>query len=189
MELTEKLNTFYASAIEVANKQSSDSMGEFTASMEKLQEEYRKNKKKEMESRYHIEEGKLKRDANRRVSEAITDQKRRLNLHQQEKKEALFGLVESMLKEFLKTEAYDRYLISKIRMAKEFARQEEVRIYLDPADAGKKTYLEQETGCALSISEIHFGGGIRAVVRSKNVLIDESFQTKLNQEREGYTFE
>lgn len=188
MEITEKLNIFYTSAIDVANKQSSDDMREFTASMEKLQEEYKKNKKEEIDSRFHIEEGKLKRDVNRRVSEAVTEQKRKLNLHQQEKKEALFQVVETMLKDYKNTEEYDKYLISKIRMAREFARKEEVTIYLNPTDEDKLAYLEQETGCRLSISEIDFGGGIRAVVRSKNVLIDESFQTKLEQERNAYTF-
>lgn len=188
MEITEKLNLFYMSAIEVANKQSSEEMREFTTSMEKLQAEFKKNKTEEMESRYHIEEEKLKRDVNRRISEAATEQKRKLNLHQQEKKEALFEVVESMLKKYRETAEYEAYLIAKIRMAKKFARQEEIIIYVDPADAPLKERLEHETGCTLTISREAFGGGIRAVVRSKNVLIDESFQTRLNQERDAYTF-
>ena len=188
MELSKKLNIFYTSAIEVANKQSRDVMQEFAISMERLKEEFQKNKKLEMDSRFRVEEGKLKREMNRRVSVAVTDQKRRLNLHQQEKKEALFAVVEWKLQEFQKTAEYDQYLISKIRMAHNFAREESVVIYLNPTDANKKVYLEQETGCELTVSERNFGGGIRAVVRSKNVLIDESFQTKLKQEREAYAF-
>ncbi len=188
MEITEKLNIFYLSAIEAADRQSSDDLEEFKNSMEKIQQEYRQNKKMEIASRYQIEEGKLKRDINHRISEAVTEQKRQLNIHQQEKKKALFAVVEGMLKEYQKTEGYQRYLAEKIRMASRFARGQEIVIYLNPTDADKKEPLERETGCALTVSNIDFGGGIRAVVRSKNVLIDESFLTKLNQEREAYTF-
>lgn len=188
MEITEKLNIFYSSAIDVANKQSSNIMREFTQSMNKLQEEFKENKKEEIESRYEIELSKMKRDVNRHVSEEIMEQKRQLNLYQQAKKQALFETVEAMLQEYQRTPEYDKYLIAKIRMAKEFARQEEIEIYLNPSDAEKKGYLEQETGCSLAISQENFIGGIRAVVREKNILIDESFQTKLNQEKDAYTF-
>lgn len=188
MEITEKLNIFYESAIEVANKQSGDTMREFSETMEKLRAEYKKSKKEEIDSRYHVEMVKLKRDMNCQVSNAIMEQKRQLNLRQQEKKQALFQVVEEKLKDYQKTDSYQEYLISKIRMAKEFARQEEIIIYLNPSDAGQKEYLEEKTGCQLTISEKDFGGGIRAVIRSKNVLIDESFRTKLSRERDGYTF-
>lgn len=188
MELMKKLNIFYSSAIEVANKQSNDEMREFKASMELLQEEFKENKKKEMETRCQIEEKMMLRDRNRRVSETVIEQKRKLNLRQQEKKEALFQAVEKKLWDYLKTGEYEEYLVSKICMAKEFARQEEIIIYLNSADGEKKERLEQRTGCALTISNVDFGGGIRAVIRSQNVLIDESFQTKLNQERDAYTF-
>lgn len=188
MELTRKLNMFYTSAIEVANQQSHTDMEEFTASMEKLMEEFKNQKTEELDSRYRIEEEKLKREENRKISEEATEQKRRLNLHQQEKKQALFARVKEKLSAFRKTKDYDAWLVSKIRMAKKFARREEITIYINSDDAGKKEWLEQETGCALSISEIEFGGGIRAVVRSKNVLIDESLETRLRQEWDAYTF-
>lgn len=188
MKIREKMNIFYSSALEAANRQSNDEMHKFSISMEMLLDEFRKNKKEEMDLRYGVEAGKLKRDSNRKISEALTEQKRKLNQHQTEKKEALFQVVSSMLENYRQTGSYDAYLIAKIRMAKEFAGPEEIVIYIDPLDQGRKEYLEAESGCALAVSEREFGGGIRAVVRSKNVLIDESFQTKLNQEQEAYTF-
>lgn len=188
MENKEKLNIFYTSALEAANKTSSEDMRQFSASMEKRMEEFRKQKKEELTSRYQTEAEKLKRDLNRQVSESVTELKRRLNGRQQEKKEALFDMVSLRLKAYRKTEEYNDYLTAKIRMAKEFARQEAVVIYIDPTDQDRKEFLEQACGCSLTVSQQEFGGGIRAVVRSKNVLIDESFQTKLNQEREAYTF-
>ncbi len=188
MENREKLNIFYTSALEAANKRSSEDMRKFGALMEQRMEEFRKQKKEELTSRYKTEAEKLKRDLNRQVSESTTELKRRLNERQQEKKEALFDMVSSKLEAYRKTEGYNDYLIAKIQMAKEFARQEEVVIYMDPTDQDRKEFLEGACGCSLMVSQQEFGGGIRAVVRSKNVLIDESFQTKLNQEREAYTF-
>ena len=188
MELTEKLNSFYTSAIEVANKRSSDEIEEFQASMDQQLLEYKKRKQAEAELRCHVEEEKQKREMNRLVSEAAIRQKRRLNQVQQAKKEALFRRVAEKLAEFQKTKDYDDYLRFKIRIAMEFARGEELIVYLNPTDAGKKETLEQETGCALTVSCEDFGGGIRAVVHARNVLIDESFRTKLQKERESYTF-
>ena len=188
MELTKKLNMFYASAIEVANKQSSEDLKEFTLSMDKMMEEFRKNKIDELESRYRVEEEKLKREENRQISQAVTELKRSLSLHQQEKKKALFAAVKEKLAHFRESEDYEAYLVAKIRMAEKFARQEALILYLDPADAAKKERLEQETGCELTVCETSFGGGIRAEVHSKNVLIDESLETKLRQEWDAYAF-
>lgn len=188
MENTEKLNIFYASAIEVANEQSREEMREYTISMKKLQEEFKQNKKEEIESRFQIEKGKLMREENRKVSNARTDLRRKLSLHQQEKKERLFAQVEKRLEEFRETEDYNKWMVSKIRMAKGFARREKLVVYISPSDVGRQAFLEKETGCKLTVDEKEFGGGIRAEVPSKNVLIDESFQTKLTQEWDDYTF-
>ena len=42
--------------------------------------------------------------------------------------------------------------------------------------------LEAAAGVSLTVSAIDFGGGIRAVIRARNILIDESFVTQLEQE-------
>ena len=55
-------------------------------------------------------------------------------------------------------------------------------IYINPSDADKKEALEAAAGVSLTVSAIDFGGGIRAVIRARNILIDESFVTKLEQE-------
>lgn len=188
MKTREKLNLFYEAALNAANERSSQDMREFSVSMEQMVAEFRKQKREEMEARYQTEAGNLLREKNRRVSEAQTEQKRLLNGYQQEKKAVLFAAVEAKLAEYRKTPGYQGYLAEKIRMAREFARQEPVEIYLDAEDASKKEALERECGCGLLVGEKSFGGGIRAKVPSKNILIDESFETKLNQERDAYSF-
>ncbi len=188
MKTREKLNLFYEAALNAANERSSQDMREFSASMEQMVQEFRKQKREEMEARYQTEAGTLLREKNRRVSEAQTEQKRRLNGYQQEKKALLFAAVEAKLAGYRGTPEYQDYLAGKIRMARAFARQEAVEIYLDTEDAFRREALERECGCGLLVSETSFGGGIRAKVPSKNILIDESFETKLNQERDAYSF-
>ena len=40
----------------------------------------------------------------------------------------------------------------------------------------------------LTISAMPFLGGVRAVIPEKNILIDNSFETLLNEERENFIF-
>lgn len=188
MENTEKLNNFSRWALEAANKRSSQDMRKFTEELERQTEEFREQTRKELTECYHMEAEKRRRELNRQISQALIHQKRRLYEHQQQKKAELFALVEKKLLAYRKTDAYDSYLVSKIRMALEFAGEEEIEIYIDPGDQKKKRYLEQTCRCRILVCAEEFGGGIKAVVPSKNILIDESFGTKLNQEREAYTF-
>ena len=188
MKITEKLNNFYASAIEVANKESDDTIREFTESMNRNLEEFRRQKEEETEITFGVEAEKLKRDVNRRISEATMEKKQSLNRLQQKKKEELFRKVYEMLMEYRNTTDYENYLMKSIKKAEKFAKEEAMVIYLDPADASKKEKLERETGYGLTVSKTNFGGGIRAIIRTRNIVIDETFETKLRQEWDTYSF-
>ena len=51
-----------------------------------------------------------------------------------------------------------------------------------------KASLEQKLSVTLTISAMPFLGGVRAVIPEKNILIDNSFETLLNEERENFIF-
>ena len=59
-----------------------------------------------------------------------------------------------------------------------------------PADTDepKKQELEAATGASLTVSEYSFNGGIRAVIPGRKILIDNSFQAKLEKARREFTF-
>ena len=61
-------------------------------------------------------------------------------------------------------------------------------IYLNPSDEEKRSSLEDATGIHLTISAEDFTGGIRAVIRSRNILIDHSFKTALRNEYDKFLF-
>lgn len=188
MQIKEKLEVFRQSTIEVAEQESLSMIEEYQENCRAELEKFRKNKQLEVENLFQMEEAGIRKKLNRTVSEEVTKHKQILEECQQEKRQKLFEEVERQLEAYQDTPEYDQYLIEKIKMAKKFARGEEIIIYINPKDAEKKAFLEAQTQTVLTLSEIDFGGGIRAVIRSKNVLIDESFLTKTEQERNGYTF-
>ena len=93
-----------------------------------------------------------------------------------------------MLTNFTSTHEYNDMLIRQIREAKEFAKEDEIIIYIDPSDTSRLAGLEMATGVGLTISQYSFLGGTRAVIPSKNILIDNSFQTKLAEAKEAFTW-
>lgn len=188
MQIKEKLEVFRQSALEVAQQESQQELKEYEENCRQEMERFHKNKQQEIEQVFQIEETKIRREINRKVSEEATRQKRILANFQKEKRQKLFEVVEQELAGFQKTQEYESHLAAMIRKAAEFARGEEIIIYINPTDAEKKERLESSTGVSLTVSNVDFGGGIRAVIRSKNILIDESFATRLEQEKNSYTF-
>ena len=65
---------------------------------------------------------------------------------------------------------------------------DKLTLYLDPSDEAHKASLEQKLSVTLTISAMPFLGGVRAVIPEKNILIDNSFETLLNEERENFIF-
>ena len=77
-----------------------------------------------------------------------------------------------------------------MKQAVEFAGNDQMIIYLDPVDEDKLNRLALHNGNAeLRISEYSFTGGTRAVIPARHILIDNSFQTKLEEAREKFHFD
>ena len=51
-----------------------------------------------------------------------------------------------------------------------------------------KDYLEEHTGMELTVSKEDFKGGIRAVLRGRNILIDHAFKGALESEYQKFLF-
>ena len=70
----------------------------------------------------------------------------------------------------------------------EFCRNDELTIYINPTDEKKRSDLEDATRVHLTISTEDFRGGVRAVIRSRNILIDNSFSTQLKEQYDNLIF-
>ena len=128
------------------------------------------------------------RQKNQAMAKAQLDLKREQGKVQQELKDKLFAEAEELVREFMKTADYDAFLVKCIRSALDFAAGEEMTLYINPSDADKKERLERETGTALTVSAEDFTGGMRAVLRGRNILIDHSFKAALANEYDKFVF-
>ena len=154
--------------------------------------EHKEVKNRQAESELKAESDKLKRDFNKEISKEQLLIKRQLSAVTSELRERLFAEVEQKLLEFKKTPAYRDMLFRQVKEALDFAAGDEMTVYLDPSDTHLADAITEEiniTGFAPVISKESFQGGMRAVIRSKNILIDNSFTTLMNDEKEKFTLE
>lgn len=186
MQIKEKLKVFRQSTIEVARQESHLQLEEYEKQCKEELEEFREKKQQELENTFQLKEVRLKREVNRKISAESMRQRQVLKTCQKEKEQSIFEMVEQNLLVFRQTEEYENYLVAQIKKAIDFAKKEEVVIYINPTDKEKKQMLEEKTGVTLTVSDVDFGGGIRAVIPTKNILMDESFRTKLEQEKNSY---
>ena len=94
-----------------------------------------------------------------------------------------------MIAAFRKTPEYVEVLKNQIQKARtEVSDTEDMTIYIDPEDSAYLEQLSAETDTRLTVSSYSFMGGTRAVIPSKNILIDESFQSKLEEVRDHFNF-
>ena len=116
--------------------------------------------------------------------------RRTLGMKQEELKDKLFVELRDMLANYLETQDYQKLLERQVKQAVEVAGNDQMIIYLDPVDEDKLNRLALHNGNAeLRISEYSFTGGTRAVIPARHILIDNSFQTKLEEAREKFHFD
>jgi len=188
MTLDEKLEQFYNATIESATTQNIEIVEEYKQNLDKLFEEYKKDALKKSEQTFRLESENLIREKNRTLSSEAINIKRKLNEKNIELTDILFDDVMNRLTNFMKTKEYEELLVKFILDAKEFAREDELTIYINPTDIGLKHTLEDKTQVPLTISQYDFIGGTRAVIHAKNILIDHSFSSKIAAQKEHYTF-
>ena len=125
---------------------------------------------------------------NQAAAKSQLEIKRRQGKVQQELKDKIFEEAESLVDDYMKTQAYQDFLVRCIRHAADFAGSDPVIIYINPTDADRKEALERAAGAELTVSAEDFRGGVRAVIRSRNILIDNSFKTQLRNEYDKFMF-
>lgn len=188
MTTEEKLKHFLDVTVENANAKSVETIEEYKQGLKKVFESHREDALRKQELQIKLSEENLRKEKNSEVSKQQIEIKKELGKKQEELKSLLFHEVENKLEEYMSTKEYRKYLIDHIIEAKKFAQDEEIQIYIDPADEEALESLEKATGTQISVSEYSFHGGIRAVIRSKNILIDQSFETRLNEAKDGFSF-
>lgn len=189
MTTEEKLKHFEEAALEEARQKSAKAVEEHRQVLEKLKQDHIDEKNRQAAIQIKTETDKLKRANNMAVSKEEIEIKRQISKKHDELKEKLFVEVRQKLDDFMTTPAYQKLLVREIQKILEVAGEDEVTIYIDPADESMLTSLHVATNTVLTLSQYSFGGGIRAVLPSRHILIDNSFSTKLEEMKQDFRFD
>ena len=189
MTTEEKLQHFYKVSIESAKEEAAKAISQYRDSLEEELEKHKKAKKAASESQFKIESENAAREVNKALSSEHLHIKRRLSKKHQELEEKLFAEVEEMLRAFLSSPQYADWLEDKVKRALDAAQEDPLEIYLSPGDKDLAEEIEKRTGIRPQISQNSFLGGIRAVIPEKNILIDYTFNTLLEAEKENFNFD
>ena len=185
MTLEEKIAHIQSVSMEEARAEGNEIITAYKTALEKVFEDHKKEAVRQSQTRVRAESTNARQQKNQAMAKAQLDLKRQQG---KELKNKLFAEVADLVRDFMKTPDYDAFLVKCIESALEFASGEEMTIYINPSDRDKKEKLEEKTGAALTISTEDFMGGMRAVLRGRNILIDHSFKASLENEYDQFIF-
>ena len=188
MTTEEKLQHFTTYAMEEARNKSDAMIRKYTDAMRKIFEEHQEKKRRQEELEIKTETDRLIRENNKQFSEEQIEIKRTLSKKQDELKEKLFVEVKQLLEDYMTTSAYQQLLIKQIKNIQKEAGSGKLILYIDPADSDKRSSLQVATGAPVTVSEYSFMGGTRAVLQERNILIDNSFASKLEKLKADFSF-
>lgn len=189
MTTDEKLQHFLDICMEDARERGGRIFDDYASALEKDLEEHKIDAKRRAAMQIQGESEKIQREINKELAIEQINLKRTFSLHQEELKKKLFIEVKDLLDSFMETARYQQLLDAQIKHAIEFAGDEELVIYMDPSDSHRLAQLSFHNHTNIKISEYSFGGGTRAVIPSKHILIDNSFDTKLKEAEQSFRFE
>lgn len=188
MTLEEKLAHLQATSMEEARAEGNAIIDNYREALEKLLKDHNEEMRWQAETRIKAEQSNARHMLNQATARTQLELKRKTGKIQVELKDKIFEEAHALAQDFMKTDAYKDYMVKSIRTAISFASGEEMTIYINPTDEALRAGLEEATGTRLTISTEDFIGGTRAVLRERNILIDNSFKTLLRNEYDKFLF-
>ncbi len=188
MTLEEKIEHLRIAAMEDARKEGNLIISRYKSSIDQIFEDHKRIALRQSDLSIKTANDHAKHQLNRALATAQTEFKRKQGQTQTKLKARLFANINDLLEAYMKTEAYVDLLVSYVKQALDFAQSSPVTIYLNESDSNLKEELELKTGVTLTLSSRNFVGGIRTVVRDRNILIDRSFASAIAEEYEKFLF-
>lgn len=186
MTVEEKLRHFTTVTLEDVHEKCERSLNEYKEMLDRQFEQHKDEAVRASELRAKTLTDGIERNASKEYTMEQLHIKRKINHKQDELRERLFARIESELVRYRTSPEYKALLVKQINKAKRFARGEEINIYIDGEDEHLKEQLEAECNIKLGITEHGTKGGIRAEIPKKNILIDNTFETKLEESKERF---
>lgn len=188
LNIEEKLEHFQTLCFKDARERSEKMLEDYTVSLKQILENHKNDAKRQADMQLEAAADNITREMNKQLSIEQINIKREYSTRQEELKSRLMTELRDRLARFMETPDYQNMLEAQVKKALEFAGKAPITIYLDPADSDKLNDIAIHTGAALKLSEYSFLGGTRAVIPSRNILIDHSFQKKLEEAEASFKF-
>lgn len=188
MTLEEKIAYMQAATMEDARKNNSRIVESYHDALEKLFNEHKSESLLLSKTQIKSETVNARQQLNQASAKAHLDLKREESRLTQTLKDNIFKEVKALVLEYMKTKEYEAYLIECIQGVIKIAGDDDKTIYLNPTDSHLKASLEAATGETLNVNDKDFFGGIRTIIPARNILVDDSFETKLWNEYNEFIF-
>lgn len=186
MATQEKLDYFYNSTMTALKEKGENELKNMKARLDADYEEYKVTHAREVKYQEHLNEDEIKRELLKSLAGAKLQIK-----HEKAKREAvikdkLFEEVKAIVDEYRNGPQYKETLCDNIKKIIEFAGKDEVIIYLCQSDAQYKEYLEEQCKTTLIISDVPFNGGVQAEIPSRNIFINGSYSSRIEDAKKAY---
>jgi vacuolar-type H+-ATPase subunit E/Vma4 len=131
---------------------------------------------------------KIDKTMNEEISRAILESKQALFNRRDEIINAIFENVKKRIQEFRKTEEYRETLESHLKVALGEAGEGDLRVLADPEDLELMEDIRARLNAGFKVqeSEEPLLGGFLIVNRSKGLIWDHSYISRINEERQSF---
>lgn len=179
MKTREKIAFFEQNILENAEK---DLRAQLDNYEEQLQADYQKFVEETDQSnkeRFESESNTIRKENNKMLSELQIRYQRDLYLKRSKLKDKIIDRFKERLKEYKQTTDYKKQLLAMGQSIQALAQDEQYDLYIDSSDAALLPECEAVLEHPVIISDRPLLGGMRGVLRKRDVLIDDSFITYL----------
>lgn len=190
MNVEEKLAYFTKQIQTEANQNIKEQVDQYQEVLQSDFDQIIADTRKNYINRLVNEKNNIRKQNNKKLAQAQMKQQRDLFIREEELKKIIFKRFTEALEDYKKTDHYVNQLKVMMNSVIDYADNiEKVEIYLDESDANLVDSFKQQTGFDVRVSDRPFIGGVRGVLRQRDILIDYSFETLLERQREQFTLE
>ncbi|AMC01140.1 V-type ATP synthase subunit E [Aerococcus viridans] len=189
MDLEDKFAYFETQVNQQAQDIIDEQVNQYQATLQKDYDEFVKNTNQEFDAKFANAKKNMRKELNKNTSQSQIHLQRDLYLLEEKLRKTLFAEFNSAIQNYMQTDEYRNQLVVMINNLKDYAEKnrEELVVYINHSDQGMIETLLEETNANIQISDREFLGGVRGVLKDRQVLIDYSFSTLLENVEDSFT--
>ena len=189
MDLEDKFAYFETQVNQQVQDIIDEQVNQYRATLQKDYDEFVKNTYQEFDAKFVNAKKEMRKELNKNIAQSQIHLQRDLYLQEEKLKKKLFAEFNDAIQNYMQTDEYRNQLVVMINNLKDYAEKnrEELVVYINHSDQGMIETLLEETNANIQISDREFLGGVRGVLKDRQVLIDFSFSTLLANVEDSFT--